>query len=326
MRQLLVGWTASLSLLCGLTGSGQELPPAPSAAVTPTAHCTDWIVSVRHCPKRRSQSHLADFDVIRLDRCDGGQSSSLAELVASLQPGVPVCLVLHGSFVNWPTVCDESRQAQRWFRQACPGQPVHLIFFTWPSDHGTVVLFPMDVAILGRRASRHAQDVAQLIGQISDDHPICLVGHSHGARMAVATLHLLGGGSIDGICCPAGPYPRHRMRAVLAAAAFDHEWLNPGECYDRAVCRAEGILNLQNRHDWALALYPLNRPGAARALGRSGLTGRDEQKLGPWSHKLIDLDVTDNVGHKHIWPAYLSQTEIAQAIAPYVFFADPSPL
>jgi hypothetical protein len=109
---------------------------------------------------------------------------------------------------------------------------------------------------------------------------------------------------------------------VLAAAAFDHEWLNPGERYERAVCRAEGILNLQNRHDWALALYPLNRPGAGRALGRSGLTDRDERELGAWSGKVIDVDVTDTVGRKHIWPAYLNQPTIAQAIVPYVFFTD----
>ena len=250
------------------------------------------------------------------------EGTPVTELDRGLQPGVPVCFVIHGSFVNWPTVCEESRRAQSWLRDACPGQPMHLVFFTWPSNEMKLALLPMDVALLGRRAGRHAQDVAQLVGQIPDDHPICFIGHSHGARMAIATLHLLAGGEIDGICCPSGPYQNHRIRAVLAAAALDHEWLNPGERYERAVYRAEAIANLQNRRDLALAIYPLNCPGASRALGRTGLTCRDDRKLGAWSAKVIDVDVSDDVGHKHIWPAYLDEPSIAQRIVPYVFFTD----
>jgi len=299
---------------------GQELPPAPDRA--PAAACDDWIVSVRHCPEKRSGCESCDFAVSRLDSCGRDLPSSVPELLAGLQPGAPVCFVLHGSFVSWEQVCAESRQAQGWLRQACPGHPLNIVFFTWASDQTKKVLLPVDIMVLGRRADRHGFDIAQLIGQIPDEHPICLIGHSHGARMAAATLQLLAGGGIQGVGCPVGTYQQHRIRVVLAAAAFDHTWFKPGECFDRAVYRAEGILNLQNRHDAALAFYPLHRPSAGRALARTGLTSRDRHTLGAWSAKLIDLDVTERVGHRHVWTAYLDQPSIAQQIAPYVFFND----
>ena len=139
--------------------------------------------------------------------------------------------------------------------------------------------------------------------------------------MAVSTLHLLGGGEVDETHFGGGPYGRHRIRAVLAAAAFDHDWLNPGRTYDRAVHRPEGILNLVNRRDLALGFYPLHRPLATTAaIARSGLTAGDRLEIGHPSRKLVDYDVTARVRAGHIWPHYYEDRELARAIAPYVFF------
>lgn len=315
----LCAWSLG-TLLLAATAIADEVPPAPST--TQVCACDDWIISVRHCPEKRTCCAPCDVAVAHLDPCGRQSRASLPELVALLQPGVPVCFVLHGSFVPWPVVYEESRRTQTWLRQACPGRPVHLVFFTWPSDETSKLLIPLDVVVLGKRAERHAQDIAHVLSQIPDDHPISIVGHSHGARMTVATLHLLAGGHVDGIGLPAGPYQNHRIRAVLAAAAFDHDWLNPGERYDRAVCRAECILNLRNRHDLALAFYPLHRPGAARSLARAGFTASDRRELGSGGDRLFDADVTDDVGLGHQWFRYLDQSAIARAMASWVFFAD----
>ena len=300
--------------------SAQELPPSPDSPGL--IGCDDWVVSVRHCPQKRTSCAPCNVAVAHFDACGRQSPASLPEMVASLQPGVPVCLVLHGSFVPWPIVYEESRRTQTWLRAACPGRPVHLVFFTWPSDETNKIVVPFDVVVLGRRAERHAQDVAQVISQIPDCQPICLLGHSHGARMAAATLHLLAGGEIDGIGCPSGPYPQHRLRAVFAAAAFDHDWLTPGEHYERAACLPECVLNLKNRHDLPLVFYPLYRPGAARSLARTGFTKSDHRELGEWSAKLNDVEVTELVGHHHKWRYFLDEPAIARAMAPYVFFAD----
>lgn len=295
-------------------------PPANSCCLTGS----DWLISVRHCPHKRSAPVWCDLAVCQV-RDEVMVSATQQQMLASLHPGAPVCIMIHGSFVDWEAVCQESRLARNWIKRACPGRPVHILFFTWPSDETRKLLLPVDVAVLGKRAGRHAQDLAYLIGQIPTEHPLCLVGHSHGARMALATLHLLGGGEIDGICLPAGPYRGHRLRAVLAAAAVDRNWLNPGELYERAILRAECILNLQNRHDAALSLYPLSRLGGTRALGRAGLSDKDRQRLGPWYAKLHEVDVTEWVGRRHLWSMYMQFPEIAGLMAPYVFFRDSNP-
>jgi hypothetical protein len=84
-------------------------------------------------------------------------------------------------------------------------------------------------------------------------------------------MHLLGGGRVEGrTLCRKPKYHGHRLRAVLAAAAVDHHWLNPGKRYDRALCPLEALVNLRNRLDPALWIYPLRRPFGHLALSHSG--------------------------------------------------------
>jgi hypothetical protein len=134
-------------------------------------------------------------------------------------------------------------------------------------------------------------------------------------------LHLSGGGEVQGMTYP-GSLASHRYRAVFAAAAVDHNWLNPRGRYECALPRTECIVNLRNRRDFALAFYPLHRPFAGRSLGRAGLTRRDTRKLGAESQKLINIDVTSIEGHNHMWPGYFQSPEIAAAIAPVIYFPE----
>ncbi|MDZ4687930.1 MAG: hypothetical protein SH850_22895 [Planctomycetaceae bacterium] len=310
------------TVLTGTAEAGEPRAPLVRTAHSPAAVDDGgyWVVSSRDLEGELHRGQRHSYQVFNCDAHGRRQASNMETLVQSLTPGVPVCFVMHGSFVDWETVLQDARGTNSWLRAPLPDRPLHVVFFTWPSDNTPKLIFPIDVAILGRRSARHSLYVAELISLIPNDHPICLVGHSHGARMVVSTLHVLGGGKVDDVAFGGGPFHQHRIRAVLAAGAFDHDWLNPGERYEQAVQRPELILNLRNRRDIALRFYPLHRPLTAAAAGYAGFSAGDRQQIGPQSQKLVDLDITPFIRLGHIWPHYYAEPRLAQTIAPHVFF------
>jgi hypothetical protein len=298
--------------------------PVPTPAGVEQSPACYWSVS-----SRRSAQHPREWEGCPLTVCYAASNgalypSSMGALAASIPPGSPVCICIHGSFVSAEDNRKESAEAYQRLRAAAPGLPVTLIFYTWPSDAPYTYLAPIDIAVRGTRADYNGFHVAWLISNISEDHPVCLFGHSHGCRTAMSAVHLLSGGDIEDYCFTGYRGPNRRIRMVTAAAAFDHNWLNPGQRYGYAAQRSEAILNLQNRSDLPLAFYPLTRPFAHRAIARVGVTWHDRMKLGSTGQKIADWDVTNLIGHAHYWPDYYSRPEIMAAVVPYVYFVDAS--
>lgn len=342
---------ASLVTIATLTtlAPGEELPPdpAPARALTssPSARAASpraaqplrvgrpadshpapvfWWVSTRRCGQDFGDGICScALTVCRGELCGAWQPSSEAELIQSLQPGVPVCVMVHGSLVDEQGSRVDSVGTYRWLRNASPGLPLHVIFFDWPSDKHLGLLAPIQFRMLGSQAARNGFPIARLVSQVPPESPVCLMGHSHGARAIVAATHLLHGGSVQGYRLGWTDH-HHRIRLVLAAAALDHDWLNPGERYDRTLCRAECVVNLRNRTDYALVLYPLRKPFGVRALGQSGLTRFDGRRLGSRQCRVHNVDVSHLIGKGHIWPRYYCQPGIARCIAPTVYFSASS--
>jgi len=104
------------------------------------------------------------------------------------------------------------------------------------------------------------------------------------------------------------------------------DWLNPGERYGRALCSTECVINLNNRKDPALMLYPLRHLFAGHALGSSGLSSHDRRHLPGWSKKILDYDVSRQIGHGHMWPHYTSRRQLAWLIRNFVYFPDVEPV
>lgn len=279
-----------------------------------------WIVSTRCCKAQVECCQPCNYQVYRFDGPSPARGANLNELYASLQPGVPVCFMAHGSYVEWNSMLQDCAQTYRWLRQAAPHQPLHIIFFTWPSDDSTRLVQTFDVNKLGRRAELNGLYLAQLVAGVPEGHPISLLGHSHGARMVSATAHVMAGGEIDGRCFAKGPDYRHRLRIVLAAAAIDHDWFNPGGHLDRTLCRSEAVLNLRNRHDFPLLFYPTRRLFSSRALAITGVTRGDRWRLGDQNCRIDDCDITPLVGLGHVWGHYYCQPDIAAAIRHFIYF------
>jgi hypothetical protein len=311
--------------------AGEALPadsyfpvaPMPVSAGDCNAGVRYWIVSSRQAPQDPHHVGCGHLDVFER-RCDGSLCpTGLPNLVASLQPGAPILISLHGSWVGWEDNLIQSDATWCWIRRGCPNLPLNVIFFTWPSDRTRCLLAPCELARQGVEAEVNAFYVASLLAYLPDCHPICVLGHSYGARMAMATMHLLGGGALHGMTFPC-TCPQ-RIRVILAAGALDHNWLNDGGRYCRALCRAECVLNLRNRHDIALKAYPLLRPLLAhRALGASGVTFFDRHQQ-TCTCRIHDLDVTDIVQVGHFWPKYYASSQLARMLASWVYFPDVNP-
>lgn len=308
------------------------LPPSPGVPADSWPSglgdhvCPDyWIISTRDCPQSLNHPPYGEPTVLHAHGSSCAHQTNLEEFLGALQPSVPVCIVVHGSFVNWRDVVLQSHHTYRWIRAAAPRQPLHVVFLTWPSD-SCLFLPRTKITHLGRQSAYNGHYLAQLLCRIPCDHPISLVGHSHGARLILAALHLRGGGDLYGqrmTCRPPGP---QRIRTVLAAAALEHDWLNPGERYDLALGQTECLLNLQNRKDCVLAFYPWLHIGAEHTLGKIGLGRDDYCQLGPQAAKITSVEVDGLVRHQHGWPAYYAHPEFADLMVPYIYFRDPAEL
>lgn len=339
LARLLAG--AMLIVCCGMTASAQQLvqPTVPPLPLLPSveAGATEmswpppatmspgyWIVGSQSSPQSFDKSGPVFCPLVtRYDQGVGFRQADMQELTQSLQPGTPVCIFSHGSFVSWQDVLVESRETWKWLHHACPEQPVQMIHFSWPSDRPIFSpVIQLDVNRLGRRAGRNGFYMASLVQQIPSECPICLIGHSHGTRVIASALHLTAGGAVEGYTLAAGPFPQHRVRAVFAASAMDHKWLNPGERYGLALCSVECVLNLKNSCDPALLIYPLRRPFSCGALGFTGITRGDRRNLGPGGCKIRDLDLTEEIGIGHYWPNYFQRPWLARAIRNYLFLGE----
>jgi hypothetical protein len=294
---------------------------APSQVV---GDCDYWIVSSRNCDGSRApcdaECCLSYF------HCPGDHSfcpQPREAFLGSIRPDRPVCFVVHGSYNWWGDVMAESRRIHRWIRSAAPQSPIQVVIFTWPSDGNMPYIFPVDIAILGRKSAAHGAYLATIITQLPSGQPISIVGHSHGARTAVAALHVLGGGRLEqGQALPSGhPVPSH-LRAVLLAAAIDHDWLNPGDRYGQALLIPEKVLLMRNSRDATLGIYPLRTGIGERALGRGGLGADDRSALGPLGGKVVEMDVARFADWHHGFANYHERPELAAAIRPYVYFQD----
>ncbi|RPI88833.1 MAG: alpha/beta hydrolase [Planctomycetaceae bacterium] len=298
-----------------------DSPPATGFAESPDGF---WIVSSRQArgaPSTPDSSRQLGY----LYRSPRGLVPVPREtFLSTLRPDRPVCVVIHGSYNYWPDVISESLRNYRWITQAAEGHPVQFVYFTWPSDGYAHIVFPAELYVMGRRSAIHSVYLANLISQFPPDQPVTLIGHSHGARAAVGALHALGGGAVDdGSALPAGsPVPR-RVRSVLVAAAVDHDWLNPGHRYGKALEPVERMLVIHNHRDGWLSVYPLkNVFSPPQALGRTAFNMNDRMQLDQLGRKITLVDSSNIVGRSHDFSAFNSRPEFAAAISPFVTFQD----
>jgi hypothetical protein len=303
----------------------EEYPVFPAGDAA--GACDFWIVSSRNCNGKIAPRDAGCCLEYYHRTCQSLVPQGREAFMASLRPDRPVCFVIHGSYNYWPDVVKESQQIDRWIHTAAPNLPLQFVYFTWPSNGYMPFILPVDLAILGRRSGAHGAYLASLISQFPPGQPVSIVGHSHGARTAAAALHVLGGGALEkGQALPCGFHPPERLRAVLIAAAIDHNWLDPGQRYGQALVVPERVLLMKNASDATLGIYPMRIGRGERALGKCGLGPDDWLAIGPMGAKVSEFDVGRYTSWHHGFDNYHERPELATALIPYVYFQDDAPV
>lgn len=183
-------------------------------------------------------------------------------------------------------------------------EPIRYIIWSWPS--GKIPGLIKDYKVKAERTNEVAWQLAWFLDQLPSETPLALMGYSYGARTVSGSMHLLGGGQLDELRFADRQYPnRPPMRVALVAAAYDADWVTPGEVHERAISQIERMVVVTNRLDPAMRFFRLStKHSRMDALGLAGVANR--QKLGTASNRIQTIDVTAEVGRSHVIYDYLA--------------------
>jgi hypothetical protein len=290
-----------------------------------------WFVDTRNCPQVMGTDPWSTGLRIRQFDARGGLVERTPQELFAQTLGRPVLIQVQGSLTTPDIAVGGLLWTHTWLQDGGALRPdTVLIAFDWPSQR-IYRCDPRDINEKGRRAYIAGFHLARFVQGFPPESRICLLGQSYGGRVVPSALHLLGGGPLnsqDHDPFISLPYlrPDLHVRGVILAGASDHTWLNPGARLDHVLHGCEGFLNLYNRRDEALRLYPmLIRSDHHRALGRVGLTNKDLDRLGPLACRYQEHDLHDLLGREHTLLDAAANRQIARWIAPYLWTPDPGP-
>jgi hypothetical protein len=182
--------------------------------------------------------------------------------------------------------------------------PLRYIIWSWPSSQIPGLI--KDYQVKAVRTNPVAWQLAWFLDKLPTKTPLALMGYSYGARTVSGTMHLLAGGSLGNLKLEERQHPeRPPIRVALMAAAFDADWILPGEMHQRAIQQVDRMVVVTNRHDPAMRFFKLStRNSRADALGLAGVPHKE--KLGTAAKRIQYIDVSAEVGHSHVIYDYLA--------------------
>ena len=289
-----------------------------------------WIVQTRECPQVMGSDPWPKLKVLHFDE-DGELVQRDPRDLFAQTIGRPVFIQVQGSLTTPDIALGGLMWSQAWLREnrVLPPDAV-VIAFDWPSQR----IYQNDLRDInekGRRAYVAGFHLASFLLGFPGESRISVLGQSYGGRVVPSALHLLGGGCLDSQNHdPRVHLQRTRsdlhIRAIIVEGASDHNWLNPDERFGRALHGCEQLLNIYNRRDEALVRYPfLIKSGHRKALGRSGMTQRDFDRIGTLAAKYEEHDVHELLGREHTLLDAVANRQISRWMAPYLWAADPGP-
>lgn len=188
----------------------------------------------------------------------------------------PVIFYVHGNRTEANTAMIQGMMVLKNYKTEIPAR---LVIWTWDADR--VSARPrIEYATKANYADFQGFYLANLLGQMNENAPVMLVGHSFGTRVVLSALHLLGHGIVGKQTLESafpeeprevsfdlqkkpeqkteeGPKKLPRLNALLVAAAISCNAMVPGSIYDHALDVVSEMYITQNGADPALKFYPL---------------------------------------------------------------------
>jgi len=221
----------------------------------------------------------------------------------SSRQSMPTIFYVHGNRVSEGRDVADGLRVYRSFQthRGLVG-PVRFVILSWPADP---IPGPIkDYVVKAHRTTPVAWQFAWLLDKLPAETPISLVGYSYGTRVVSGATHLLAGGQLGPLRL-APRTPRRPIRTALLAAAYDADWIEPGNAYGRSLAITERMVLVTNQRDPAMRFYHLtNGRGRIHALGKSGV--HQPLALGGAIARMAVVDVTSDVGRSHALTSYLA--------------------
>lgn len=306
-----------------------DAPPLPAVAapqITAAAGDQIFLVSTRGLGVRCDAAAMASglrCEQLLVD-ADGQrrwEKLTWTDLLANFRQPLPTVIYVHGNRVE--STADKAHglsfyRALAQHKRA--GAPLRYIIWSWPASQirGQV----KDYEVKAARTRPVGWQLAWAIDQLPPDAPLALAGYSYGARVVTGALHVLGGGSLDGLALAQPVHPQRRpIRVGLIAAAVDASWLRPGGYHGRATSQMESLLLVNNQLDPAMRFYPISPVGRhATALGYSGVS------LPSLAGRVRSFDMTAAVGRHHALSEYLASGQFGRMLSQLVDIPPAAPV
>jgi hypothetical protein len=268
-----------------------------------------WLISTRTLPGPGVNACNGSWEVYYFPQGGGAMASSLEEFLASGDPRLITVVFVHGNDTEAAASVAEGAQLCRVLSTGC-GRPLRFVIWSWPSQHQESHLLT-DLRLKLARTDVEPFYLAEVLQALPPDAPLCLIGFSFGCRITAGTLHLLGGGSLDGhALATAAPSRQSPIRAMLLAAALGSDTLLPQGKYGRAMSQTDQMLITVNRRDRVLHYFPLLRADRAVAVGLTGLVGMLEGV----GSQISPFNVSSYLRHHHAFRKYLEVPEILDRV------------
>lgn len=321
LQMIVVGWLLSV---LGCLAFAEELRPSPVACgVCDCSPPELWVISSRCAPK--CQGLDEGFARLSYSRYDASRCRFTTESLESFlaaQANIPTILYAHGNSLDAEAALESCWKVYHRLTD-CPG-PKLMVMWSWPAEmvYKRPLIRPVKLARENIRtkyvyAEHQGYYIAKLTSLMSTAQPLTLSGHSFGGVAVICGLHYLGGGQLNGRTFSEGyAAVRPNLRASIISGAMDCDHLYPGHRYESALVAVEKLHTTFNTNDATLRRWPTLSFRGQEAVGYTGICAA---RLGENEHKLIQQNMTPEVGRSHYLKPHLASDRMVATICEIAF-------